>query len=117
LTGTGWGAGPGDSGSADATGTLNNADTDTSNEAANAWPHNRVLLNASSWIVGSPEPSGWKFQTPNPEARDVRVPQGQNRVMINGIADGKVNGQRTTAAVEGSIRCHLHRLRTQLVPP
>lgn len=48
---------------------LNNADADTSNEAVKVRPHNSDFLNASSWIVGSPEPSGWKFQTsptPNP---------------------------------------------------
>jgi hypothetical protein len=47
---------------------LNNADADISNEAAKARPHNSDFINASSWIVGSPEPSGWKFQTsPTPK--------------------------------------------------
>jgi hypothetical protein len=117
LTGAGSGAGAGASGSADATGTLNNADAHTTNEAVTARLHDSDFLNASSWIVGSPEPSGWKFQTSPTRTRDVRVPQGQDEVMINATTVLMVNGQRTTDAIEGSIGCPLHRHRTQLESP
>ncbi|OYN76732.1 hypothetical protein CG716_21325 [Mycolicibacterium sphagni] len=66
LAGAGPGAGAGASvcasGSADATGTANNV-ADISNEAVSALAHICDVVIASSWIVGSPEPSGWKFQT------------------------------------------------------
>ncbi|TDO07026.1 hypothetical protein EV580_5988 [Mycobacterium sp. BK086] len=50
---------------------LNSADADTSNEAVKVRLHNSDFLNASSWIVGSPEPSGWKSQT-SPNLKPVK---------------------------------------------